>query len=82
MSSLHIDKIPLKIFNTTLARYPDTAPSALTDLDTLRYETIPAKLEKMKGEKYSLKADVEKLVEWKLCVTTINYILVIQKKVC
>ncbi|KAF2625366.1 hypothetical protein BU25DRAFT_493001 [Macroventuria anomochaeta] len=66
MSPLHIEEISLSILNATLSRYPDTASSALADLDTLRYETIPRTLEKMKGEKSLLKADIEKLVEWKL----------------
>ncbi|KAJ4378413.1 hypothetical protein N0V86_006116 [Didymella sp. IMI 355093] len=66
MSPLHIDKISLELFNTTLARYVTTASSTLADLDTLRYETIPAKLAKSKKDTYLLKADVERLVEWKL----------------
>ncbi|KAJ8118664.1 hypothetical protein OPT61_g404 [Boeremia exigua] len=66
MASLRIDSISLSEFKSALARYTDVAPSTLADLDTLRYETVPAKLRDMKGEKHLLKADVEKLVEWKL----------------
>jgi hypothetical protein len=66
MSPLHIDRISVELFNTTLARYATTASSTLADLDTLRYETIPAKLAKSKKDTHLLKADVEKLVEWKL----------------
>lgn len=66
MSPLHVNRISLELFNTTLARYTTAAPSTLADLDTLRYETIPAKLTKGKKDAHLLKADVEKLVEWKL----------------
>ncbi|KAF3052516.1 hypothetical protein E8E11_011506 [Didymella keratinophila] len=66
MSSLHISKISLEVFNTTLKRYSDIASSSLAELDTLRYETIPSKLANGKKDAHLLKADVEKLVEWKL----------------
>lgn len=66
MTALNIEKITLNTFKATLARYPDVAPSALAELDTLRYDTVPAKLASIKGEKHLLKADVERLVEWKL----------------
>lgn len=66
MSPLHTDRISLDSFNETLALYPDTAPSTLAELDTLRYETIPAKLAKSSKDAHLIKADVEKLVEWKL----------------
>ncbi|KAF1926063.1 uncharacterized protein M421DRAFT_423068 [Didymella exigua CBS 183.55] len=66
MSSLHINSISLELFKRTLARYAIIAPSTLADLDTLRYETIPAKLAKSKKDTHLPKADVEKLVEWKL----------------
>lgn len=66
MAALQIDKITVETFKATLARYSDAAPSALAELDLLRYETAPAKLGNMKGEKHLLKSDVERLVEWKL----------------
>ena len=66
MSPLHFNRISLQLFNETLARYPDTAPSTLKELDTLRYETIPEKLAKTTNDFHLIKADVEKLVEWKL----------------
>lgn len=73
MSSLHINKITLEIFNTTLKRYSEIALSSLAELDTLRYETIPAKLANNGKNTHLLKYDVEKLVEWKLydrsCIT-------------
>ena len=66
MSSLHIDKVSLELFNTTLKRYSEIASTSLAELDTQRYETIPSKLAKEKKDTHLLKADVEKLVEWKL----------------
>ena len=66
MPSLHIKDITLELFNTTLKRYSEVASSSLAELDTLRYETIPAKLAKNKKDAHLLKTDVEKLVEWKL----------------
>lgn len=68
MAPVYFNKISLLAFNKTLSRYPSTAPSALTDLDKSRYETIPVKVTKAKTEAHLLKADVEKLVEWKLYV--------------
>ncbi|KAH7085015.1 hypothetical protein BKA63DRAFT_559677 [Paraphoma chrysanthemicola] len=69
MPSRHIKSISLSTFNTTLSRYPSAAPESLHDLDTQRYETIPAAFAKRVAsieETYLLKAEVEKLVEWKL----------------
>lgn len=63
----HIDLI--------LNLYPETVPSKLHDLDTLRYETIPQALkarraaaEKKKSQPrcWLEKREVECLVEWKL----------------
>lgn len=54
------------MFNTTLKRYSEIASSSLAELDTLRYETVPAELAKNKKDAHLLKSDVEKLVEWKL----------------
>ncbi|KAF3039189.1 hypothetical protein E8E12_006806 [Didymella heteroderae] len=66
MSPLHINRITLELFKATLKRYSETASSSLSELDTLRYETIPANLAKSKKDAHLLKADIEKLVEWKL----------------
>ncbi|KAJ4344197.1 hypothetical protein N0V95_006275 [Ascochyta clinopodiicola] len=66
MPPLHVDKISLASFQATLSRYKDTAPPALSELDTLRYETIAAKLADMGSDASLQKADVERLVEWKL----------------
>ncbi|KAH6639660.1 hypothetical protein C7974DRAFT_388964 [Boeremia exigua] len=66
MTPLHVEKISSDVFRAALARYPGAAPSILADLDALRYQMVPAKLENMKGDPHLLKADVEKLVEWKL----------------
>jgi hypothetical protein len=66
MASLQISKISLELFNTTLKRYSEIASSSLAELDTLRYETVPAELAKNKKDAHLLKSDVEKLVEWKL----------------
>lgn len=68
--SLNYTSISKPTFNRTLARYSSTAPSKLLDLDTLRYETIPATLAKRteEGEAFLKKEEVESLVEWKLYV--------------
>lgn len=68
MAALQVDKITIETFRATLSRYGDVASSALADLDMFRYETVPAKLASMKGDEHLLKADVERLVEWKLSV--------------
>lgn len=65
MVALDVENITLDTFKSTLSRYPDVAPSSLAELDTFRYETVPAKLTSLK-DKHLLKADVERLVEWKL----------------
>ncbi|KAJ4986452.1 DUF1479 domain protein [Stagonosporopsis vannaccii] len=66
MAVLQIDEITIDVFKAISARYPNAAPSALGELDLQRYETVPAKLASMEGEKHLSKADVERLVEWKL----------------
>jgi hypothetical protein len=71
--SLNISTISLSTFNTTLARYASIAPAKLKDLDTFRYDTLPAKLAKRKkevgdGEACLEKEELEGLVEWKLYV--------------
>jgi hypothetical protein len=71
MPSYHISTISLDTFNDVLARYPSAAPENLRDLDTQRYDTIPAAFAHRVAsieENYLLKEEVEKLVEWKLYV--------------
>lgn len=68
MPSLHINKITIDTFNKTLVRYSEMIPSTLADLDKFRYDSIPAKLVARNEDAHLLKADVEKLVEWKLQV--------------
>lgn len=72
MSSLKHTSIPKESFDDILSRYSATAPDKLQDLDTLRYETIPATLAERKksGAAYLKKEEVEKLVEWKLCASS------------
>ena len=66
MPSIHVSSISLSTFKAKLSRYSNTAPSALTDLDLLRYEAIPANLAKIKKDASLQKSDVEELVKWKL----------------
>ncbi|PSN63847.1 hypothetical protein BS50DRAFT_576475 [Corynespora cassiicola Philippines] len=68
MPSHHPSRISAETLKTVVSRYPATAPAALKQLDTLRYETIPSSIaaRKSPGETSLTKAEVEKLVEWKL----------------
>lgn len=63
MPPLTIEKITQSQFDSVLDRYPSTVKPDLHELDTLRYETIPAALPAYGPFK---KDDVVKLVEWKL----------------
>jgi hypothetical protein len=65
MPPLHIEKITLNTFKDVLSRYPATVPEKLRDLDTARYDTIPATVA-ARESKYLTKNEVVKLVEWKL----------------
>jgi hypothetical protein len=82
MPTRHIDKISTYELQITWKRYTDTAPSALTELDKLRYHTIPNKLAKTKKDAYLQKADLEKLVEWKLYVGLSNTALLHSRPLC
>ncbi|KAJ4365230.1 hypothetical protein N0V83_008848 [Neocucurbitaria cava] len=62
----HIRTISLQSFNDILLRYPASVPGKLQDLDTLRYDAIPAKVSSRQGVAFLTKDEVEKLVEWKL----------------
>jgi hypothetical protein len=72
MPSLKFDTISLETFEATLSRYSSLVPEKLKELDTLRYDTIPAafaeRIAAQSGDdQVSLtKDEVEKLVEWKL----------------
>ena len=71
MPRVHVNTITPDTFKDILTRYPSVVPDKLRDLDTLRYDTIPASVVqeqgKGKGKAVSLaKEQVEKLVEWKL----------------
>jgi len=69
MTSLTISSITLDQFNEILARYENTVPEQLRDLDSHRYNIIPAALAKRQAPKLHLtKDEVVKLVEWKLYV--------------
>lgn len=68
MSQLHIKNISLDEFNNVLSRYPSAVPDKLQELDTLRYDAIPAKVAERQDTAYLTKDEVEKLVEWKLYV--------------
>jgi hypothetical protein len=65
MLPFHIDKISLHTFNNVLSRYPATVPEKLRDLDTARYDTIPAAVA-ARSPKSLTKDEVVQLVEWKL----------------
>lgn len=66
MPPRHIKNISLVTFENTLLRYPSIVPEKLRELDTLRYDTIPAKVAK-RGLSAGLEKDeVVRLVEWKL----------------
>ncbi|KAI8934440.1 hypothetical protein NX059_009172 [Plenodomus lindquistii] len=66
MPAYHITKITHKTFKEILSRYPATVPEKLRDLDTQRYETIPATAIRKDGSANLTKDMVEALVEWKL----------------
>ena len=66
MQPLHIKNITPDAFSDVLSRYPAMVPEKLRDLDAQRYDTIPAAVAAMEGEKHLTKDQVEKLVEWKL----------------
>ncbi|KAF2656825.1 hypothetical protein K491DRAFT_596312 [Lophiostoma macrostomum CBS 122681] len=65
MPSLTISEISRSAFTSILARYPDSVPAELRELDRWRYETIRQR-HSAHGSSGLRKADVEKLVEWKL----------------
>lgn len=74
MSSLHIKSISLASFREVLARYASTAPEKLRDLDAQRYDVIPAAVaSRDPSNKHLTKAEVEKLVEWKLLVSLFRF---------
>ncbi|KAH9881594.1 hypothetical protein IAQ61_000320 [Plenodomus lingam] len=66
MPAYHINSISYKIFTEALSRYPATVPDKLRNLDTQRYETIPATAICEDGSANLTKSMVETLVEWKL----------------
>ncbi|CAO2658732.1 Nn.00g064550.m01.CDS01 [Neocucurbitaria sp. VM-36] len=66
MSEHHIQAISLQAFNDVLSRYPSSVSEKLEELDTLRYDTIPAKVASRQDGAILTKDEVEKLVEWKL----------------
>ncbi|KAF2872449.1 hypothetical protein BDV95DRAFT_593824 [Massariosphaeria phaeospora] len=68
MPPLTVSAISLAAFKTILSPYPSTVSDKLKDLDTLRYDTIPASLaaRKNSGDAFLQKDEVETLVEWKL----------------
>ena len=64
-ATAHSSRITLEQLNSTIARYQHVVREKLRDLDVFRYETIPAA--KSAADKPELtKAELEKLVEWKL----------------
>jgi hypothetical protein len=65
MPSFHIENITVKTFKDVLSRYPATVPEKLRDLDTARYDAIPAAVS-ARQTKYLTKDEVVQLVEWKL----------------
>jgi len=69
MPPLHINTITLAIFKDVLSRYSAAVPEKLRDLDKQRYDAIPtAVAARADSDKHLTKEEVEKLVEWKLCV--------------
>lgn len=70
MASLHISRISVAAINEVLARYPAMVPEKLRDLDVQRYDGIAAAVaNRQDSAKHLTKAEVEKLVEWKLSVS-------------
>jgi hypothetical protein len=67
MPTFHIDDISLSTLRDVLSRYPATVPEKLRELDTRRYDTIPAVVA-ARETKYLTKDEVVTLVEWKLYV--------------
>ena len=69
--SLTFKKITPDDLTACLNRYDDVVPDTLRELDEYRFATIPAELKKRrdaKGGAWLAKEEVQKLVEWKLCV--------------
>ncbi|KAF2184302.1 hypothetical protein K469DRAFT_709028 [Zopfia rhizophila CBS 207.26] len=68
MVPLKPNSISEATFKQVLTRYPSTVPEKLQELDTHRYDTIPATVTQRKadGDAYLEKGEVERLVEWKL----------------
>ena len=68
MSQYAFDRISNDDFEQILARYPETVPSKLADLEEQRLSTIPATLKERnaKGNAYLTKNELAKLVDWKL----------------
>jgi hypothetical protein len=64
MPPFHIDNITLSTFKDVLSRYSATVSQKLRDLDTQRYDTIPAAVA-ARETKYLTKDEVVKLIEWK-----------------
>ena len=74
MTPLHINAITLATFKDVLSRYSATVPEKLRDLDTQRYDAIPtAVAAREASNRHLTKEEVEKLVEWKLCVSSVLF---------
>lgn len=67
MPSLKCTTISQKVFTEALLRYDSIVPERLQELDNLRYGDIPDKIAQQQAPVLN-KDQVEKLVEWKLCV--------------
>jgi hypothetical protein len=71
-ASLDPQAIDEETLNDVLSRYDEHVPDKLKDLDEARYEEIPDALAERKAasssQAYLSKDEVERLVEWKLCV--------------
>lgn len=81
--SLHYKHITKDTFLDVLSRYPAIAPVKLRELDTLRYETIPATVAQRAandGKAYLTKDEVEKLMEWKLYAPPCDFLAGIKKR--
>ena len=55
-------------FDELLGMYPSVVPEKLSELDEQRYDIIPGSIKKQTGSTSLTKAQVAKLVDWKLYV--------------
>lgn len=75
-SSLKPSAIQFDAFKANLDTYQSLIPNTLDELEDFRFHEIPELLgsRQADGEAFLEKAEVSKLIEWKLCVEKISVV--------